>query len=247
MKREIKSILLSLISLKQYLKFVEKRFGKFVLGQNHIDINIFFTLLSKNRKPVQFIQIGANDGVKNDPIHFYIKKFHWKGILVEPLPQLFKKLVENYKEEENLIFENVGISSKSGEMDFYYLPSQYNEPDWLQQIGSFDLDAIKYNLGNYTVFLDKIETSKVSTVSLSELVERSGFLKVDLLIVDAEGFEYNILSQIENLKGKPTYILFEWGCMKEDIQRLLFDFLEKQLYKLYASGGDIMAVYNPKI
>ena len=31
-----------------------------------------------------FVQIGSNDGIKNDPLHRYIKKNNWKGILVEP-------------------------------------------------------------------------------------------------------------------------------------------------------------------
>src|SRR5450755_3498299 len=31
-----------------------------------------------------FIQIGSNDGRKNDPLYKYIRKNAWKGILVEP-------------------------------------------------------------------------------------------------------------------------------------------------------------------
>ena len=31
-----------------------------------------------------FVQIGSNDGRKNDPLNHYIRKNGWKGILVEP-------------------------------------------------------------------------------------------------------------------------------------------------------------------
>ncbi|HET6992529.1 MAG TPA: hypothetical protein VFJ43_14445, partial [Bacteroidia bacterium] len=56
-----------------------------------------------------FVQIGSNDGKKNDPLHSYIRKNGWKGILVEPDPANFKKLVSYYSQVNGLIFENLGI------------------------------------------------------------------------------------------------------------------------------------------
>jgi hypothetical protein len=37
-----------------------------------------------------FIQIGANNGMTGDPIRKYILKYHWRGILVEPQPDIFQ-------------------------------------------------------------------------------------------------------------------------------------------------------------
>ena len=39
-----------------------------------------------------FIEIGAHDGIYVDPIHRFIVKHKWKGILVEPIPYLFELL-----------------------------------------------------------------------------------------------------------------------------------------------------------
>jgi FkbM family methyltransferase len=243
-RKLIKRFILRIISVGQYFRLVNLRHRRFVPGGNHINVNIFFTLLSKKSNPVSFIQIGANDGVKNDPIFPFVKQYQWKGILVEPLPDFFEKLVSNYHSSKNLTFENIGISDHNGEMDFYFLPSEYSNPEWLQQIGTFDKEAIEFNLANFPELIDKIERRKIQTFTLKHLLEKNQVLKMDLLIIDAEGFEYKILKQLEQLTEKPSYILFEWGCMKENIQKDLFNFLRNQKYKLYSSSGDVLAVYK---
>jgi FkbM family methyltransferase len=239
-KQKVKSLILRFISLDQYLNWVNRRKGDFKPGGNQVNQNLFLRLLSKSA--VSFVQIGANDGVKNDPVHAFIKKYHWSGILVEPLPELMEKLKIAYTGSGQLIFENVGIAGRQGVMDFYFLPKQYQDPDWLQQIGTFDRNAILLNLENFPQLLDKIETRQIKTVTLKELMDKNKMSKTDLLIIDAEGFEYKILSQLDQLKEKPSYILFEWGCMNETDQHALYGFLQSQLYRLYSSGGDILAV-----
>ncbi len=241
-ERQIKSTIVRFISLEQYLNWINRRKSEFKPGGNQLNQDVFFRLLSK--KNVRFVQIGANDGIKNDPVHSFIKKYKWTGILVEPIPELMDKLKNAYHGVNGLIFDNVGIAEENGFMDFYFLPPEFNEPDWLQQIGTFDKNAILLNLENFPELLDKIETRKIATVSLKELMARNKVSKADLLIVDAEGFEYKILSQLDQLEGKPSFILFEWGCMDGKDQNMLYDFLRSQHYRLYSSGGDILAALN---
>src|SRR5271155_2568223 len=70
------------------------------------------------REPdIFFLQIGAHDGVSYDPIHNYIAKHHWKGLLVEPQPAVFQKLKENYAGEKQLLFENSAIAQQDGTLE----------------------------------------------------------------------------------------------------------------------------------
>jgi FkbM family methyltransferase len=241
-RQQFKSAVLNFISLEQYLKWVRGNRPDFAPGGNQVNQEIFLRLLSKSK--VSFVQIGANDGIKNDPIHAFIKKYRWSGVLVEPLPELMEKLKMAYAGMSGLRFENVGIAGESGAMDFYFLPPEYNDPDWLQQIGTFDKNAIALNLENYPQLMDKVATREIKTVTLKELMTRNGMSKTDLLLIDAEGFEYRILSQLDQLTEKPSYILFEWGCMNDSDQTKLYDLLKSQGYRLYSSGGDILAVLS---
>src|SRR5271165_1303468 len=52
-----------------------------------------------------FVQIGAYDGYDCDPIQKFIRRYGWNGILVEPQPDAFEKLRQNYENFPGLIFE----------------------------------------------------------------------------------------------------------------------------------------------
>ena len=68
---------------------------------------------ASHRKNFFFISIGSNNG-RGDLIYRYVKqyKYHWKGILIEPVPYIFERLKNTYKGFGGLIFENVAIDKK---------------------------------------------------------------------------------------------------------------------------------------
>ena len=236
----LRNILSKVLTLKSYL-WLTRNFGK--KNENGFrEINIFNVLDLLAKKQVRFTQIGANDGQLNDPIYPYIKQGKFKGILVEPLPPLFEKLKQTYKGIDGLSFENVGITDSDGNMGFYFLPPEYNEPDWLQQIGTFDKKAIELNLETLPQLVSKVQMTTVATISLNTLFNRNKVKELDLLIIDAEGFEYKILKQLQSVRVKPTFIVFEWGCMEKLEHDLLIKLLIDQGYELFQHGGDILAL-----
>ncbi|MFY9287282.1 MAG: FkbM family methyltransferase, partial [Alphaproteobacteria bacterium] len=66
---------------------------------------------------VYFIQIGAMDGVSYDPIHKHVKKQKWKGLLFEPIPDMFVKLQNNYRDCSGLTFVNAAIADYEGAIE----------------------------------------------------------------------------------------------------------------------------------
>jgi hypothetical protein len=49
---------------------------------------LLYVLNQQRGGKVSFVQIGANDGVQEDPCYPWINRFPWKGVLVEPQPVL---------------------------------------------------------------------------------------------------------------------------------------------------------------
>ena len=45
------------------------------------------------------IQIGANDGITNDPIHKFIKRDNWKGVLLEPQSYVYEQYLKKIYQE----------------------------------------------------------------------------------------------------------------------------------------------------
>ena len=213
-------------------------------GLPSLRLDDFLSTLSRLNPPPFFVQIGANDGVKNDDLSPFVRRYGWRGILVEPMPRFFATLRRNYGVRPGLVFENVGIADADGAMDFFSLPEEFTDPDWLQQIGTFDRRAIEFNLAGRPELIEKIRVTKIPAISLRTLLERNRVTKVDLLFIDAEGFENVILRQLCDMTLRPRYIVFEWGCMQRDVLQSLMDFLRHESYELFSCGGDVLAVYR---
>src|SRR4051812_22410129 len=70
--------------------------------------------LSRAKRKVSFVQIGAHDGKRWDLIHDFIKRDGWSGLFVEPLPKYFAALQENYRGRPGLRFERAAIADEDG-------------------------------------------------------------------------------------------------------------------------------------
>mgnify|MGYP001205877607 CR=1 FL=1 len=72
---------------------------------------------------IKFIQIGANDGQRFDPIHSFVKrnKAHAKGFVLEPIKLYFDELEETYRNFANVIPINKAIHNDKKVMEMYII------------------------------------------------------------------------------------------------------------------------------
>ena len=208
MKKIIKNILLrhgySLNKLPNWkIDFAE---SELKLRFDHI---ISYSMLKDQNKSLSFIQIGAYDGKSNDPIFRYVTQYEWRGVLVEAQKYAFDLLVKNYSGFNNLCFENLAIGKSNLQFAFYkikdYIPGL---PEWSKRVASFYPDIIAKNS-----LLPKdeniVEQITVECISFETLVEKYNIKNLDLLQVDAEGFDYEIIKMIDFNKIKPSIIHFD--------------------------------------
>ncbi|MCQ9205560.1 MAG: FkbM family methyltransferase [Omnitrophica bacterium] len=201
----------------------------------------------KEKKDVFFVQIGSCDGVNGDPIHKLIMKHTtWKGIFIEPVKYNFKKLQENYGYSDRFIFENIAIANENNERKFYYIKEDAQDyfthplPSWYSQIGQFRKEPIIKNFGpEIEAFI--IEEN-VSCVTFEELCKRNKVNKIDLLHIDTEGFDYQIISQVNFAQYLPLVILAEHKCLPAAEKELLFDLLKSKGYALIEYPSDLLAL-----
>jgi hypothetical protein len=66
---------------------------KAALGKlNDAAIRSVLSYLNENyRSQISFIQFGANDGKRGDPINAFAKRHSWSGLVVEPVPEYFSR------------------------------------------------------------------------------------------------------------------------------------------------------------
>ncbi|HEY4967776.1 MAG TPA: FkbM family methyltransferase [Puia sp.] len=192
-----------------------------------------------------FVEIGANDGKKNDPLYHYIVKYGWTGILVEPDPANFKKLKANYQAHDGLIFENTGIGPERGEMPFYKIKDiSDREPGWYDQVGSFDKKTFLKNITFGQGLDQRMIEVPLPVIGFDELLEKNNFGTPDLLHLDAEGFDFRILRSIDFKKYQIRLVLFESEWMTKSELKELIQYLMNHQYRIVRSGIDYAGIKN---
>lgn len=202
-----------------------------------------------------FIQVGANDGVTNDPIYHLLADFNPHGVLLEPLPGPFEKLRSNYAQCTNLHFENAALSDHCGEKEIFLIKPEYAYdgkngkkiiPD---RLASFDPGHAKRYLGKTNGWSreaidrrDMITSEKVRSITFDYIFEKYKPHNVDMLVVDAEGYDYSVLKLFDFEKFKPKIIYYEHSGLGEIDKEHCWSFVAGMGYKLHVSTSNTMAV-----
>lgn len=181
-----------------------------------------------------FAQIGANDGLRNDPLHKYVRRYGWKGILVEPQDKMFNNLVKNYSGHDGLIFENIAIGETDGEIELFTIDESESD-EWHNLIAT-----VRPEVGILKDQQKNIVSQKVPALTLDSLFAKHKITKIDFMLMDLEGFEPKVF-QSYNWSVKPDKIYFETrhlGYIQfQEVQKVLM----KQGYRLFTERGDCLA------
>ena len=187
-----------------------------------------------NQKKISYlIQIGANDGLRFDSLNHYIKENKTKSLLVEPIKENFEDLKNNYKDFENIIFENLAISVNN-EISYLYKvnPSKLKNysGDHFAGITSFD----KNHLIKHGVKKKDIIKDKVNSISINNLIIKHALDKFDLLFVDAEGYDADIVSDFLKTSLIRPIIIFEYLHVSNKKLEILVNQLKKKRYIFFS-------------
>ncbi|NJP11241.1 MAG: FkbM family methyltransferase [Leptolyngbyaceae cyanobacterium RU_5_1] len=215
-------------------------------------IDALHLILQDYSKPIQditFVQIGANDGTSADPINQLVRQHHWQGVLVEPQPNIFKRLIENYQSEDQLIFENALICDHDGTETLYAIREQEPKlPFWCYQIANINRDRLEQLLADEKEGLqlpvdvaNLIEELTIPALTVSSLFAKHNIQELDLLVIDTLGYDFEIIKLIPFDQIKPSIIHFEHCLLAQDEQRACFEFLTQQQYSFIQVGVDTIA------
>lgn len=189
------------------------------------------------------LQVGAMDGKTFDPVHEFIERFRWKGLLVEPVREHFDKLVAAYGAHAGLSFANVAIADHSGTATMHRVPSEHvaggSVPRWGLGAASFYTDRNALGFDEVRPF---VIAEEVACLTLPELLARYGVERIDVFQIDAEGFDYHVLKQLDFNKYRPKVINMEIVNIPKAERTACKRLLDSAGY-LYVKGGyDLLAV-----
>lgn len=224
--------------------------------------NIYSTL--KNTELI-LVQVGAMDGIKFDKSYNFIKSNpNIKAYLLEPVQYYFKKLIDNYSEAEgHIILINNCISKVDDKINFYIIDPEELEkkklPEFLMGISSISCDrnslgesywkkrglihTQKYGWTYDNIIKDNVRQIQVNSITVSTLFKKYNIDHIDILLISAGGYEYEILQEFL-LLCRPKYIRMENSNIPMIYQNNLRNIFMQNNYKVIVNTSqEYIAIY----
>lgn len=179
-------------------------------------------LFSQQKGQVNFLQVGANDGFFHDPLHKFIKRDGWKGVLLEPQPFVFNEFLSRlYANDPEVVPVNAALDYTDGKRHIYKI--SFSNSRWATGLTSFSKTAIQEAITSGHVDRcakrygesvpetqdDYIQEEVVACICPETLFEKYGLQKIDWLQIDAEGYDFEIIKMLNIGVSAPEVIVFE--------------------------------------
>jgi FkbM family methyltransferase len=180
-----------------------------------------------------FVEVGALDGFGASNTWFFEKERNWSGLLIEPNPVEFNKMVNHPRELSHK--ENCAISDVEQEITFLSIEGPCNVLSGIKEFyNAQHIERINRELDMYKNYPEghelysRKEEIKMKAVKLQSLFDKYEIKKVDLISIDVEGAELQVLKSIDFDKTEIDVLLIEnnYGLEKET------EFLVNKGYKL---------------
>ncbi|WP_296620133.1 FkbM family methyltransferase [Marivirga sp.] len=197
-------------------------FYKYLFNPKKGTLAYFYNQVSKNLDRPFVIQVGANDGINHDPIHKFVKRDKWRGLLIEPQPDVYRyQLFPLYLRDEGIFMENIAISDQISLMDMYKISftrerwatglTTFHKPTLQDKVDRGDVDIIAKRKGikvpaSREKYIDEV---KVESKTFEFLRTKYQIKEVDVLQIDVEGFDFEVIKLYDLSLHKPKVIVFE--------------------------------------
>jgi len=167
----------------------------------------------RDLRGLRFLQIGANDGSRTDPLVSLIHSYDWSGTLVEPRDVFIRALKVKYSGNPRIQLLRAAIAPTSVDRTLYFIqPHTVGLPDWAHGLATLDLTRIETARQELGLPADAVGQETVRCLTWNDLHTQHSLDSLDLLVMDTEGYDIPLLDLWNWEKHLPRIIQFENGC-----------------------------------
>jgi FkbM family methyltransferase len=184
-----------------------------------------------------FLQIGAYDGIGEDDLRGLVFAHKLRGLLVEPQPNAFARLQHTYRNQPQVTLLQAAVAEAEGTRNLY---CRRGEPS---MAASFNIEHLR----KHGISDDDIETLTVPCHTVESALRTAGLTHVDLIQIDAEGYDWPIIRSIDFAKLQPRILRFEYRHMTDREADDCLALLASHGYRFIMEARDIIAHHSAEL
>ncbi|MEM1275845.1 MAG: FkbM family methyltransferase [Pseudomonadota bacterium] len=221
---------------------LDSKFGIELLGP------LVTQMASLREAPLRLMQVGANDGQSQDPVRALLTDatLEIEAALIEPLPPQFKALDALYQGAKGVRCFNCAISASGANLPFYVVQGADRHEEF-SLVASFDRVSVETSVQMMAASPEEraalsIETIDVPCRTVRQIAEDMRWDEIDVLVVDAEGYDQIIVATALNDGFLPRLIVCEIVFFTPAQFTAFTQDLRKRGYQIARSGQDLFAM-----
>ncbi len=160
------------------------------------------------------LSIGENDGVTISNTRALIERGS-PAVLVEPANTPFNNLSGLYLHRDDVYCYKMAVGDKNGKATLYESGSHFNNGD----LGL--LSSLKKSETTKWLPTTTFTETEVDVVDFKTLLKLSPYKIFDLIAIDAEGFDLDILKQIDLDEVKCHCLCIEWNSNQKVLEGII--------------------------
>lgn len=188
------------------------------------------------------LQIGANDGVKDNVSAIALELPSVRLGLVEPNPLCVAKLQSSLgsKRKDATILQTA-LAATTGKASFYVFDQPVEKGIQLDVFSSFDVRLLE-NQKSYFGLAANILQVEVDCENLHGISQKCGVDRWDVIMSDIEGYDHEVVRQVcDGQTPPPTLMVFEHEWLSPEQRKQCYERLAASGYALIAGAHDTIA------
>jgi FkbM family methyltransferase len=207
----------------------------------------------RNLAAVKCVQIGANDGVLQDPLKLCRRNPAWRTWLLEPQPAIFSRLKKNVADEPGSVCLPYALAETPGKLRIYVVDEEavvLVGSDGKRHDFSLHTSTNENKLREEVTVLMRmkeipeswIRAVDVTAIDWNQLLDGEVGDAINVVLMDAEGMDATLLRAFPFSRRQPEVVVFEHMWMDRDDFQSIRKLLEGAGYRLMSLGTDTVAL-----